>query len=303
MREEISKSKQIAQKVIYAVFQILKEESEGLPKKDILNKIAPIFASDEYANAFLEKSGARRWETILNFYSINCTKAGFLLKESGVWRLTPEGEEALKLGAEKLQQTIKQKYKEWLPSIENLDATESEVEGTDADVNSQTQLAFLETFKDKALEGINTFIRSKNPYEFQELVATLLKAMGYYIAEVAERGKDGGIDIVAYKDPLGVDTQRIIVQVKLYAETNKISAPTVQQLAGALKRSTDIGVFVTSSSFTSEAKREARNYTKHIELIDLNRFVELWKTYYNNLSIEDRKLLPLYPIYFLGTNE
>ena len=33
MREEISKSKQIAQKVIYAVFQILKEESEGLPKK------------------------------------------------------------------------------------------------------------------------------------------------------------------------------------------------------------------------------------------------------------------------------
>ncbi len=299
MKEDISKTKQIAQKVIYVVFEILKKESEGLSKKDLLSRVAPIFSSDDYANSFLEKSGARRWETILNFYSINCTKAGFLLKESGVWSLTQEGEEAMKQGAAKLLQTIKQKYKEWQSS----DNIETEVEEPDAEVNSQTQLAFLETFKDKALEGINAFIRAKNAYEFQDLVATLLKAMGYYIAEVAKKGKDGGIDIIAYKDPLGVEAPRIIVQVKHYANDNKVSAPAVQQLAGALKRSTDIGIFVTSSSFTSDAKREAHNNTKHIQLIDFNKFVELWKTYYGNLSLEDRKLLPLHPIYFLGTNE
>ena len=213
--------------------------------------------------------------------------------------MTQEGEEAMKQGAAKLLQTIKQKYKEWQSS----DNIETEVEEPDAEVNSQTQLAFLETFKDKALEGINAFIRAKNAYEFQDLVATLLKAMGYYIAEVAKKGKDGGIDIIAYKDPLGVEAPRIIVQVKHYANDNKVSAPAVQQLAGALKRSTDIGIFVTSSSFTSDAKREAHNNTKHIQLIDFNKFVELWKTYYGNLSLEDRKLLPLHPIYFLGTNE
>lgn len=303
MKEETSKSKLIAQKVIYAVFEILKKESEGLPKKELLSKVAPIFHSDGYANAFLEKSGARRWETILNFYSINCTKAGFLLKESGVWILTQEGEEAMKQGAEKLLQTIRQKYKEWQPTVEKTsNNTEAEVEEPNAETNPQVQLAFLETFKDKALEGINTFIRTKNPYEFQDLVATLLKAMGYYIAKVAKKGKDGGIDIIAYKDPLGIETPRIIVQVKHY-DTNKVSAPEVQQLAGVLKRSTDIGIFVTSSSFSSDAEKEAHNNTKHIELIDFNRFVELWRAHYNNLSLEDRKLLPLQPIYFLGTNE
>lgn len=299
IKGETSKTMQIAQKVIYAVFETLKKEPEGLPKKDLLTKVAPIFSSDNYANSFLEKSGGRRWETILNFYSINCTKAGFLIKKSGNWSLTQEGEEAMKQGAAKLLQTIKQKYKEW-QSSDNID---TEVEEPDAEVNSQTQLAFLETFKDKALEGINAFIRAKNPYEFQDLVATLLKAMGYYIAEVAKKGKDGGIDIIAYKDPLGVEAPRIIVQVKHYTDDNKVSAPAVQQLAGVLKRSTDIGIFVTSSSFTSEAKREAHNNTKHIQLIDFTKFVELWETYYANLSLEDRKQLPLEPIYFLGTNQ
>ena len=30
--------------------------------------------------------------------SIDCVKAGFLIKKKGIWILTPEGEEALKLG-------------------------------------------------------------------------------------------------------------------------------------------------------------------------------------------------------------
>ena len=41
------------------------------------------------------------------------------------------------------------------------------------------------------------------PYQFQDLVAALLRAMGYHVAWVAPPGKDGGTDIVAYTDPLG----------------------------------------------------------------------------------------------------
>jgi uncharacterized protein with gpF-like domain len=52
------------------------------------------------------------------------------------------------------------------------------------------------------------------PYEFQELVADLLRAMGYHVAWIADAGKDGGIDIVAYNDPLGTRLPRIKVQVK-----------------------------------------------------------------------------------------
>ena len=52
--------------------------------------------------------------------------------------------------------------------------------------------------------------------------------------------------------------------------------------------------------FTADAKRETRNYHTHIELINFKRFIDLWQEFYEKLTDEDKKLLPLTPIYFLG---
>lgn len=37
-----------------------------------------------------EKTGYIRWQSILHFYTIDCTKAGYLRKQKGVWYLTEE---------------------------------------------------------------------------------------------------------------------------------------------------------------------------------------------------------------------
>ena len=47
------------------------------------------------------------------FDSIDCVKAGWVIKKKGVWYLTPEGEDALKLGAEKLLDSATQLYRKW----------------------------------------------------------------------------------------------------------------------------------------------------------------------------------------------
>ena len=47
------------------------------------------------------------------------------------------------------------------------------------------------------------------PYQFHDLVAALLRAMGYHVAVVAPTGKDGGTHAVAYTDPLGATVSRI----------------------------------------------------------------------------------------------
>src|SRR3712207_7764782 len=57
-------------------------------------------------------------------------------------------------------------------------------------------------------------IASLGPYDFQNLVAELLRAMGYHVPHVSPPGPDGGIDIMAYRDPLGTTAPRIKVQVK-----------------------------------------------------------------------------------------
>ena len=126
--------------------------------------------------------------------------------------------------------------------------------------------------------------------------------MGYHISEVAKRGPDGGIDIIAYTDPLGTSQPRIIVQVK-HRPNDNVSSDEVQKLAGTLKRNTDVGIFVTSGNFSKPAIKEARESREHIELIDFNRLTSLWQEYYSKMDDEQKNLLPLHPIYFLGSND
>ena len=70
-----------------------------------------------------------------------------------------------------------------------------------------------------------------------------------------------------------------------------------------MKRESDVGIFVTSGEFSQPAQIEARTSGKHIELIDFDRFIELWIEYYGKMQDIQKYMLPLQPIYFLGSIE
>jgi hypothetical protein len=52
--------------------------------------------------------------------------------------------------------------------------------------------------------------------------------------------------------------------------------------------------------FTPDAKSTARSSNIHVELIDLNRFLNLWQDFYPKFNDEDKSLMPLLPVYFLA---
>ena len=135
----------------------------------------------------------------------------------------------------------------------------------------------------------------------QDLVAALLRGMGYHTPFIAPKGKDGGIDIEAYSDPLGTVAPRIIVQVKQQPDT-KVSVQKLRELAGLLRREGDIGLFLSTGGFTNDAVSEAKSSSRHIEIMDMKRFIELWKAHYSEMSEEDKSLLPLREIMFLAPN-
>ncbi|MFK7050811.1 Restriction endonuclease [Flavobacterium columnare] len=296
-----SKSQQIAEKTIFATFKILKEAGGEMRGKDVVDKIRETVQFDDYESHRYEKTGYIRWESILHFYTIDCMKAGFLRKHKGTWLLTDEGEKAIKLGAEKLLQTATKLYREW-DGKRKQETVEDDIEDFSEESSNQVQKSIISQYEDEAYNGIRNFIINKNPYEFQDLVAELLRAMGYHISEVAQRGPDGGIDIIAYTDPLGTRQPRIIVQVK-HRPNDNVSSDEVQKLAGTLKRNSDVGIFVTSGSFSKPAIKEARESREHIELIDFERLTSLWQEYYSKMNDEQKNLLPLHPIYFLGSND
>ena len=101
-------------------------------------------------------------------------------------------------------------------------------------------------------------MKSISPADFEELILKLLAKMGYGGGDSRRirgvpRGPDGGIDGTIDEDRLGLS--QIYIQAKRFSE-NSVGRPTVQSFIGAMTGGgCRKGVFVTSSTFTSEAKK------------------------------------------------
>jgi restriction system protein len=207
-QKKLSPSRALAAKVIYTAFSILRDNAKEMPMRELMARVEKTIDLDKWAKERYEKTGYIRWEAILHFFSIDCVKAGYLIKKKGVWYLTPEGEQALALGPEMLLEKATIAYRKWRadnPIIHD------EEESPEEEAEEPTSYDDVEQ---KAIEGLQQYINAKNPYEFQDLVAALLRGMGYYTPFVAPKGKDGGVDVLAYRDPLGTQSPRIQVQIK-----------------------------------------------------------------------------------------
>jgi restriction system protein len=231
-------------------------------------------------------------------------KAGWLTKKDGRWYLTPEGEEALALPAGDLLRESARLYREWK---RGRDAEGAPVPAQDEPEESHDNLerAARQQAYEKAVtlarQGIEEHIRSHGPYALQDLVAELLRGMGYHVREIAPKGRDGGIDIVAYQDPLGTRSPRVQVQVK--HTDSKVGPEPVRALAGVITTEGDMGLLVATGGFSPDAKQAARQSHRHVELIDLDRFLQLWDEHYDAIRTQGKAMLPLVRVAFLAPDE
>jgi restriction system protein len=268
-----------------------------------LNEIFPAaeakLSLSEYEKEPHAKSGYIRWKAIVHFYSIDCVKAGYIQKSGGKWYLTEAGRDALKMPPGEFIRSAAEKYRAWKNSRTPHTNFDSDVTEEDAD-KAIRQTAYDQAV-DQASSEIEHHINDLGPYDFQKLVAELLIGMGYHVPFIAPPGRDGGIDLMAYKDPLGINPPRIKVQVK--HRVQKQTVKEVRELEGLLRKDGDIGLIVSSGGFTSEVEREIRASSKHIETMDMDRLIGLWQQYYDNIHESGRLLLPLVKLFFLAPTE
>ena len=297
-KEEFSRTQACATKTLYAVMQEMSRRGGSIPAKEIYPWVDGNVELTDWEKEPAGKMKYIRWTNSFQFYSIDYQKAGFIVKKNGSWYITPEGEKALKKSPKEVMNIARAAYKEWKKAQVVEIPTEEELNDETAEKDYSMSLDMMES---DAREGIKKFIISKGPYEFQELVAALLRAMGYHTPFIAPKGKDGGIDIIAYLDPLGAKTPRIKVQVKHKPDT-AIGPADVRALSGVLKTG-DIALFVTSGTYTADARNAATTNDKFIRLIDGELFIDMWQEYYDKMTDEDKNRLPLKRIAFLGSNE
>lgn len=283
--------------IVRAAFGILLDQPDGLQVRRLIEEVKAVLPLTPYEQgSYTNSPGVLRFDKIIRFTTIQSVKAGWMVKSKGVWTLTDVGREAYLAFPEPgdFMRESYRLYAAWKKAQPD-DASESD----DVGVEEATASATLEEAEESAWTEIAQYLNSMPPYEFQDLVAALLGAMDYHVGWVSPPGKDGGVDILAYTDPLGAEGPRIKVQVKRRAES-KTAVDDLRSFMAVLS-GRDVGIYVSTGGFTADARAEARNQeSRRITLIDLDRLFDLWVQHYDRLPDADQQRLPIRPVHFLA---
>lgn len=136
--------------------------------------------------------------------------------------------------------------------------------------NSEKLLEITEETFGKAESFIEDRIDALSPEDMQELVAGILRAMGYRTT-VSEKGPDRGVDVFASKDGLGLEDPRIFVEVK--HRLAAMGSKEIRAFVGG-RRKGDKCLYVSTGGFTKDAMYEADRADVAVTLINLPRAAE-----------------------------
>ncbi len=263
-------------------FVRLWSEPNGLPAGDVLAHIQQVTPLSEAELECFPNSQTPRYERAVRLATIPFVKAGWLVKNKGLWTITEVGKRACQgfANAQAFSQEAGRIMNEWRENRAGLSLITEEAE-------------------EKAWLQVRTYLQELKPYEFQVIAGDLLKALGYHFTWVAPAEKERGfINFIMHTDALGMSPPRIKVHVLHTGQPVMFEG-----LKGFMSvlGTDDSGIFISSGGFTAAVMEEALNQRIYrITLIDLERFFDLWLEYYDTLTEDARQRFPLKPIYFLA---
>lgn len=188
-------------------------------------------------------------------------KAGALENPThGVWTITEKGKSLTSKDVEEIPVEVRKLYRvEKVRKPKNPQGTE--------DLSAE-----LRDWKDGLLAVLTSQLKSD---AFERLAQRILRESGFVKVEVTGRSGDGGIDGVGVLR-LALLSFQVYFQCKKYK--GSVSPGAIRDFRGAMVGRTDKGLFITTGTFTAEAKKEAtRDGAPAIDLIDGDSLCDLLK--------------------------
>jgi restriction system protein len=213
------------------------------------------------------------------------SKAGMLKRTGrGVVAITERGREILAEGHSKITVKILNRYPEFT-EFHRGDSSSGEIKQSSpiaVEESTQTPEERLESsykeLRSSLASDILEAVKKSSPQFFENLVVTLLVAMGYG-GSIEDAGRavgksgDEGIDGIIKEDKLGLDF--VYIQAKKYTDLT-VGRPAVQTFAGSLEgHRARKGVMLTTSTFSQEAYDYVKKIEKKIVLIDGKHLADL----------------------------
>lgn len=117
-------------------------------------------------------------------------------------------------------------------------------------------------------------------FGFEKLIENLLKSLGANEARVVPRNQDKGADIVATFLVAETFPLVVAVQAKHWQPEPPVDSHVIDELASGMEaESADLGMVITTGSFSDDAFNAAKKYleevSKKIELVDGEQFAKM----------------------------
>ncbi len=257
--------------------------------RDCVEAIASTLGLSEKARTITLPDGRNRLRHRLEWARTYLKKAGLIeYPRRGTFRITARGQQVLAQNPTEITKQSLMQYPEFREFVtgDAADETPSEIavlEDVDPEeAVENAHLALRKTLESELLDRV----KKATPDFMEQLVIDLLIAMGYGgskkdAGKALGRTGDGGIDGIINEDPLGLDV--VYVQAKRWSD-NSVGRPEIQRFVGALQgQRARKGVFITTSTFSSDARSYVSMIDARVVLIDGQRLATLMVD--NNIGV------------------
>jgi len=265
-------------------------DAEEHKTREVIGKLAAEFQLTEAERTELLPSGNNVFENRVGWARTYLKKAGLLQNTRwGYFQITEQGKAALAKSPATIDLKFLKQYPEFVEYYtgkkpgEESQGTQSDAKETPEKETPEELLASGYVTLRKQLEfELLSRVKAAPPEFFERLVVRLLIAMGYG-GSLADAGRaigksgDGGIDGVIKEDKLGLEL--LYIQAKRW-DNASVGRPEIQKFVGALHgRRSRKGIFLTTSTFTKDAREYAEGLETKVILIDGVQLAELMFEY------------------------
>ena len=215
-----------------------------------------------------------------------------------VFQITDEGMKVLSdKNITRIDNKFLSQYKSFNEFINKNETVQTEKKKDEVEIHTPLEIIDhnFNILKNELQDLLLENILNCSPAFFERLIVELIVSMGYG-GSVKDAGRaigrsgDEGIDGIIKEDVLGLDM--IYLQAKRWKVDSTVSRPEIQKFVGSLVgKKAAKGIFITTSSFTKEARKYVNEIDKRVILIDGQELTDLMFKYNVGVSNEDMYII------------
>lgn len=255
------------------LLQALKDLGGSAAPREALERIAQIEKVPESLRNEILSSGQERFYNQVHWARQYLVWEGLIDSgKRGVWTLTPKGLQT-QLDAKSAREIfLEQVRKRAVIRKPSVAAVDSAAESHDKPEDTP------QADEDASLESFLRVIKGLSPNGFERLSMRLLREAGFERVSVTGRSNDGGIDGVGVLQLNDLVSFNVVFQCKKWE--GSVPPKEIRDLRGAMAGRAEKGIFLTTSTFTSNSRAEAeRPGAVPIELVDGEKLFDMFKRY------------------------